>query len=75
MSIGTKVYAVRLPDPLKAWLDETRVRRNNHSRDEPWDLSEQIRVMLVREMKKMKRSRSGRGRTADARKKASPPPS
>lgn len=61
-SKGTKTYAVRLAPDLVAEVQAQIDSRNSWSPEEPWDLSAFIRVCLVRELRKMARSRSSRHR-------------
>ena len=57
MSLGTDRYTFRLPKALMDVVAETIARRNDWTRNEPWDLSEFVRVALREKVKKMARSR------------------
>jgi len=57
MSRGTRIYAVRLPNALMSEVEAQIDSRNVWSSEIPWTLSDFIRVCIVRELRKMARSR------------------
>jgi hypothetical protein len=63
MSLGTKVYPVRLAESLMMEVTATIARRNYWTRRLPWSLSDFIRVALLEKVKKMGRSRRRARRT------------
>lgn len=63
MSAGTPVRAIRLSATLMAEIEITIARRNLWSREEPWNLSEFVRIAVTEKMKHMERSRQKRKST------------
>lgn len=62
MSKGTTKYVFRLDDCQKMFVDVTIARRNEFTRDEPWTLSDFIRIAIWEKLRKMERSRKHGGR-------------
>ena len=62
MAKGTRTITFRCPDKL--WESATRavLTRNDHSRDEPWELSDFIRIAMAEKLAKMERSRGKKAR-------------
>jgi hypothetical protein len=57
MSRGTERYTFRLPPKLMREVEATRLLRNQNTREEPWTLSDLVRIALAEKVKKMNRSR------------------
>jgi len=57
MSKGSRIVKVRFPHGLLADTWETIRRRNEHTREAPWDMSEFIRSAVREKIEKMKRGR------------------
>lgn len=57
MSLGTDRYTFRLDKAMMDAVAETIERRNEWTRDVPWDLSEFVRVAIREKLKKMARCR------------------
>lgn len=60
MSKGSKIVPVRIPRGLLLRAELQIAARNMVTRDEPWDMSEFIRVSIERNLRKMERSRKPR---------------
>ena len=61
MSKGTKRVTVRIDDDILDQVRELVISHNNHSPDEPWDLSDFIRVSIVEKIDLARRRRGKRG--------------
>lgn len=57
MSRGTPRVAVRIPPSLRATVEVVIAHRNANSRQEPWDLSDFIKIALQEKLAKMARCR------------------
>jgi Arc/MetJ-type ribon-helix-helix transcriptional regulator len=74
MSQGTRVYTVRLSDEMMAEVQDCMQRRDFHSANSPWTLSDFIKAAITEKLSHMARSRKscrkgkvtdGPGRTAN----------
>jgi hypothetical protein len=67
VSKGTQLSAVRIDDALRMEIEATIGRRNLWSRQAPWTLSDFLRVAVINQLEKMKRSRRPRPRRSAAK--------
>jgi hypothetical protein len=60
VSRGSPVVPIRIPVELLDRIERQIRQRNHHTHEEPWTLSDFIRVSVERNLSKMCRSRRGR---------------
>ncbi len=64
VSAGSKIVPVRIPPELLRRIEIQILQRNIHTAEEPWVMSDFIKISIERNLRKMERSRKkpGKGR-------------
>lgn len=62
MSRGNRIIKVRITAEFAAAIEAQILSRNNHSAEEPWVISDWIRVAMREKLDKMRRCRAPRKR-------------
>lgn len=67
MSRGNVIVKTRVPADLLAAIEVQIAKRNHHSAEQPWDMSDWIRVAMREKLAKMIRCRAPRGARRQAK--------